>query len=88
MPLRGRKTPREGAGPLPATRQDRFAQGAAGGKEEVRLHLSMKSLVVIAIVALLVVVAVLLVPSHSWAAALEWFMNPPPSPCGCLETLR
>jgi hypothetical protein len=43
-------------------------------------------LVVIVVVALLVAVAlaVLLVPSTSWAAALEWFTNPPHiSPCGC-----
>ena len=48
---------------------------------------SMKTLVVIVAVALLVLavtLAVLLVPSTSWAAALEWFTNPPHvSPCGC-----
>lgn len=48
------------------------------------MHLSMKSVVVIALVVLLLALAVLVVPSHSWAAALEWFMNPPKSPCGCL----
>jgi hypothetical protein len=85
MPLRGRKRPREGAGSLPATRQERFVEGAAGGKEEDGISLSMKRLVVIALVALLVALAVLLVPSHSWAAVLEWFMNPPQSsPCGCI----
>ena len=47
------------------------------------MPLSMKSLVVIATVALLVALAVLLVPSHSWAAALDWFFNPG-SPCGCI----
>ncbi len=51
------------------------------------MTLSMKTLVVIGVlVALLVAVAlaVLLVPSTSWAAALEWFTNPPHvSPCGC-----
>jgi hypothetical protein len=51
------------------------------------MTLPMMRLVVIALVALVVAVtlAVLLVPSHSWAAALEWFMNPPQySPCGCV----
>ena len=51
------------------------------------MPLPMKSLVVIVGVALLVLavsLAVLPVPSTSWAAALEWFMNPPHvSPCGC-----
>ena len=50
------------------------------------MHLTMKSWVVIVGVALLVLavsLAVLLVPSTSWAGALEWFMNPPP-PCGCV----
>jgi hypothetical protein len=50
------------------------------------MTLSMKTLVVIVVVALLVLavtLAVLLVPSTSWAGALEWFMNPPP-PCGCV----
>jgi hypothetical protein len=53
------------------------------------MHLSMKSLVMIALVVLLVALAMFLVPSHSWAAALEWFMNlPHSSPCGCLRSLR
>jgi hypothetical protein len=59
----------------------------AGGKEEVVMHLTMKSLVVIVLVALLLAVTlvVLLIPSTSWAAALEWFMNPPQSaPCDCI----
>jgi hypothetical protein len=51
------------------------------------MHLTRKSWVVIVGVALLVLavsLAVLLVPSTSWAAALEWFTNPPHvSPCGC-----
>ena len=55
------------------------------------MHLTMKSWVVIVGVALMVLavslavsLAVLLVPSTSWAAALEWFTNPPHvSPCGC-----
>jgi hypothetical protein len=51
------------------------------------IHLTMKSWVVIVGVALLVLavsLAVLVVPSTSWAAALEWFTNPPHvSPCGC-----
>jgi hypothetical protein len=48
------------------------------------MHLSMKSfLMVIALVALLVALAALVVPSQSWAAALEWFLNPP-KPCGCI----
>jgi hypothetical protein len=34
MPLGGIFVPREGAGPPPATRQERLAEGAAGGKEE------------------------------------------------------
>jgi hypothetical protein len=48
------------------------------------MTLSTKTLVMIVVVALLVAVtlAVLLVPSTSWAGALEWFMNPPP-PCSC-----
>ena len=51
------------------------------------MTLSTKTLVVIVVVALLLAVAlsVLLVPSTSWAGALEWFMNPPP-PCGCVYT--
>ena len=42
------------------------------------MPLPMKSLVIV-LVALLVAVAlaVLLVPSHSWEAGLEWFLNPP-----------
>jgi hypothetical protein len=52
------------------------------------MHLTMKSWVVIVGVALLVLavaLAVLLVPSTSWAAAFEWFLNPPHvSPCGCI----
>jgi len=50
------------------------------------MPLPMKSLVIV-LVALLVAVAlaVLLVPSHSWTAGLEWFLNPPQtSPCGCM----
>ena len=51
------------------------------------MTLSMKTLVVIVLVALLVLavtLTVLLVPSTSWAATLEWFTNPPHvSPCGC-----
>ena len=52
------------------------------------MTLSMKTLVVIVLVALLVLavtLTVLLVPSTSWAGALEWFMNPPHSSlCGCI----
>jgi hypothetical protein len=51
------------------------------------MPLPMMRLVVIVVAALLLAVAlaVLLVPSHSWAAALEWFLNPPQvSPCGCV----
>jgi hypothetical protein len=51
------------------------------------MHLTMKSWVVIVGVALLVLavsLAVLLVPSTSWAAGLEWFLTPTnTSPCGC-----
>jgi hypothetical protein len=53
--------------------------------------MAIKRLVVIALVVLLLALAVLLVPSHSWAAALEWFMtqmNAPSSPCGCIYELR
>jgi hypothetical protein len=47
--------------------------------------MAIKRLAVIVLLALLVALALLLVPSHSWAAALEWFMNPPQSsPCGCI----
>ena len=51
------------------------------------MTLSTKTLVVIVVVALLLAVAlsVLLVPSTSWAGALEWFMNSP-QPCGCVYT--
>jgi hypothetical protein len=52
------------------------------------MTLSMKTLVVIVLVALLVLavtLTVLLVPSTSWAGALEWFMTSPhSSPCGCI----
>ena len=52
------------------------------------MTLSMKSLVVIALVALVVAVtlAVLLVPSISWAAGsvYEWFTHPGASPCACI----
>ena len=50
------------------------------------MTLSMKTLVMIVVVALLVLavtLAVLVVPSTAWAGALEWFLNPPP-PCGCI----
>ena len=51
------------------------------------MTLSMKSWAVIAFVGLLVLavaLAVLLVPSQSWAAGLEWFLTPTnTSPCGC-----
>jgi hypothetical protein len=42
-------------------------------------------IVVVALFLLAVALSVLLVPSTSWAGALEWFMNPPP-PCGCVYT--
>jgi hypothetical protein len=52
------------------------------------MPLPLKGWAVIVLVALLVLavtLAVLLVPSTSWAAALEWFMNPPKSsPCDCI----
>ena len=52
------------------------------------MTLSMKTLVVMIVVALLVLavtLAVLLVPSISWAASsfYEWFTHPGASPCGC-----
>ncbi len=47
--------------------------------------LAVKILLAIALCVLAVSLAVLLVPGHSWAAALEWFMNPPQyTPCGCM----
>jgi hypothetical protein len=48
-----------------------------------RMTLSMKSLALIVFVALLVFVslAVLLVPSASWAAMYEWWTTPGPSTC-------
>jgi hypothetical protein len=48
--------------------------------------MAIKRLAVIVLLAVLAVtLALLLVPGHSWAAALEWFMNPPQSsPCGCI----
>ena len=51
------------------------------------MPLTTMRLVVLVLVALLVAVAlaVLLVPSTSWAAGLEWFLNPTQtSPCGCM----
>ena len=52
------------------------------------MTLSIKSLAVIAFVVLLVAVtlAVLLVPSASWAASsfYEWFMHSGTSPCACV----
>jgi hypothetical protein len=51
------------------------------------MHLTMKSLVMIILVALLVLavtLALLLVPSTSWAAVLEWLTEPGTSPCGCV----
>ena len=61
-----------------------ISQERKSGRKEVRV-MAIKRLVVIALVVLSLALAVLLVPSHSWAAALEWFMNPPQSsPCGCI----
>jgi hypothetical protein len=50
------------------------------------MTLSMKSLALIVFVALLVAVtlAVLLLPSASWAATYEWFTHPQASPCACI----
>jgi hypothetical protein len=50
------------------------------------MTLSMKSLALIVFVALLVAVtlAVLLLPSASWAATYEWFKHPQASPCACI----
>jgi hypothetical protein len=52
------------------------------------MTLSIKSLAVIAIVVLLVAVtlAVLLVPSASWAATYEWLWTQltAPGPCACM----
>jgi hypothetical protein len=42
-------------------------------------------LAVIVVVALLAVtLAMLLVPSLSWAAVYEWMTTTGPSPCGCI----
>jgi hypothetical protein len=48
------------------------------------ITLSMKSLAVIVVVALLVLAVLLVVPSYSWAAAYEWFTHPGAPPCACL----
>jgi len=67
--------------PSGSTRDSRFDDL----RREVR-PMAIKSLAVIVLLVLFaVILALLLVPSHSWAAALEWFMNPPQSsPCGCI----
>jgi hypothetical protein len=103
MASRGRRTPREGAGLLPAPLIERVSypmgylplgrnvsprERRAERRRGPDMHLSMKSLVVIALVVLLLALAVLVVPSHSWAAAYEWFINAPGPPCACLKTLR
>jgi hypothetical protein len=48
--------------------------------------MAIKRLVVIAFVVLSLALAVLLVPSHSWAAVYEHLMTgtPQSSPCGCI----
>ena len=49
------------------------------------MHLTMNSLVVIILMALLVLavsLAVLVVPNISWAALQEWLTAP--TPCGCI----
>ena len=56
------------------------------------MTISMKSLAVIVLAALLVAatLAVLLVPSISWAAGsvYEWFTHPTASPCACVGDSR
>jgi hypothetical protein len=68
--------------------QERLAEVAEGEKEEVGMTLSMKRLAVLVLAAfalclLAVTVAVLLVPSLSWAGVLEWVTTTPPceKPC-------
>jgi hypothetical protein len=49
--------------------------------------MAIKRLAVIVLLALLAVtLALLLVPSHSWAAVYEWLVTgtPDSSPCGCI----
>jgi hypothetical protein len=60
MPLRGRKTLREGAGLLPATRQERLAEGGAACGKEVKSGYAPidEELGVIALVVLLLALAV------------------------------
>jgi hypothetical protein len=41
-------------------------------------------LAAVALFVLAVILAVLLVPGFSWAAAYEWMTTPGPSPCGCI----
>jgi hypothetical protein len=49
------------------------------------MHLTMKSWAVIVVVALFAVtLAVLVVPSISWAAVQEWLTAPTSIPCECL----
>ena len=50
------------------------------------MTLSMKRLALFVFVALLVfvILAVLLVPSASWAAMYEWMITSQGTPCGCL----
>ena len=52
------------------------------------LRMNRSAVIVLAAFALFVlavIVAVLLVPSLSWAAAYEWITTPSP-PCGCVFT--
>ena len=66
----------------PATRQERPAEVAAGGKEEVEMTLSMKSFALVvpaafALCVLAVTLAVLLVSSLSWADTFGWLTTQP-----------
>ncbi len=48
--------------------------------------LAVKILLTVALCVLAVTLAMLLVPSLSWATALEWLTTPEPSPCACVIT--
>ena len=61
---------------------------SANFRREVRL-MAITRLAVIVVVALVlallaVTLAMLLVPSLSWAAVYEWMTTTGPSPCGCI----
>jgi hypothetical protein len=45
---------------------------------------AVKVLLAVALCVLAVALAMLLVPSLSWAGVLEWITTQPPSPCACI----